>query len=379
MVWVLDNRDIEAVLNMDTCLDTLEEAYRDLSVGEAINSPRSDLLTPCEVTSRLESSLPSYHMLKTMSGATRKYASIRFLTDLLHWPEVDGGIRRERTPESKGPISVTRGLILLFDIQSGDLLCVLSEGHIRNLRVGGTAGLAARYLARRDACRVGVLGSGFMAKAHIEALYLVRKLTSVKVYSPTLEHRTRFAREINEKFHLESFPVDNPELAIRDVDILVLASNAVHPIIDAAWLEKGIHITSVRHLEIGAEAFARCDLIALNSKTEARVLYYIAQARKGTRVPEGITLDYVKGHPPGDTLNIDWEGVPELTDFVAGRHPGRTGDDQISCFDNTPGLGIQFTSVAGRVYEMAKERGLGKEAPAYCFPDMARNIREQAT
>jgi ornithine cyclodeaminase/alanine dehydrogenase-like protein (mu-crystallin family) len=374
MVWVLDNNDIEAVLNMQTCLTALEEAYRDLSSGEAINSPRSDLLTPCEAPGRLESSLPSYHMLKTMSGATRKYASIRFLTDLLHWPEVAGGIRRERTLESKSPISITRGLIFLFDIQSGDLLCVLSEGRIRNLRVGGTAALAARYLARRDACRVGVLGSGFMAKAHIEGLYLIRKLTSVKVYSPTVEHRTRLAREINDRFHLESFPVDDPELAIRDVDIIVLASNAVYPIINAAWLQNGMHITSVRHLEIGAEAFARCDIVALNSKTEARVLYYIAQARNRMPVPEGITLDYIKGHPPGDALNVNWQTVPELTDFVAGRHPGRRDDDQITCFDNTPGLGIQFTSVAGSVYEIAKERGLGKEAPTYCFPDIVRRV-----
>ena len=75
-------------------------------------------------------------------------AAIRFLTDHVFWRFQGDTIRRERTPQTKRPHSVTRGLLLLFDVSTGDLVALISEGHIRNLRVGAAAGLAARHLAR---------------------------------------------------------------------------------------------------------------------------------------------------------------------------------------------------------------------------------------
>ena len=80
---------------------------------------------------------------------------------------------------------MTRGLLLLFSLENGNLLALISEGHIRNLRVGAAAGLAARYLAKTGASSVGLLGTGFMAGAHLDAMLTgVDGIKSVRVFSP---------------------------------------------------------------------------------------------------------------------------------------------------------------------------------------------------
>jgi ornithine cyclodeaminase/alanine dehydrogenase-like protein (mu-crystallin family) len=265
---------------------------------------------------------------------------------------------------------VTRGFILLFSVKTGDLLAVLGEGHIRNLRVGAAAGLAAIHLARKGDIRVGLLGAGFMARAHLDAIGLVRNIRAVKVYSPNREHRDRFAQEMSSALKINVEPVNDSERAIEGADVVILATNALIPVIDPLWLEPGMHITCVRHCEIGKESYARCDIIVLNSKKNFRVWHYASQSNQEDRLPEGILLDYEKGYPPGEVTDIDWDNLPDLPDLLLGRHPGRTREDEITCFDNSVGFGLQFAAVAGRTYEVAMEKGIGREAPKDCFPDL---------
>ena len=370
MVLTLDNDQIERLLDMRVCMDALEETYRDLGRGAAISSPRIDLLTPQPYRDLRGQFFPGCHMLKTMSGATPKYAAIRFLTDLLYWRSTDVGLRRERTPETRNEYSVTRGLILLFSVATGELLAVLAEGYIRNFRVGGAAGLAARLLARKDASHVALLGTGFMARAHLEAIALVRPITAVKVFSPDPEHRSRFALETSRTLGLEVEPVSRPEDAVKGSSIVILATNALNPVIESSWIEKGMHITCVRHCEIGRESYAKCDTIVLNSKNNFNVLHYEARSQESGQLPENVLLDYVKGYPPGEMTDIDWKKLPDLPDLLLGRHPGRNTDEEVTCFDNSVGFGVQFAAVAGRVYEIARAKGAGKEAPAEFFPGL---------
>jgi ornithine cyclodeaminase/alanine dehydrogenase-like protein (mu-crystallin family) len=375
MVWVLNNEEIREVLDMSVCMEALEEGYRHLGDGFAVSSPRIDLLTPRRYVDHEGRSFPGCHMLKTMSGATPKYAAIRFLTDLLYWREADGGLRRERTPETRNPYSVTRGLILLFSVATGELLAVLAEGHIRNLRVGAAAGLAARYLARTDASRVALLGTGFMAWAHLEAIALVRPVRTVKVYSPNSGHRSRFAHETRQALGLDVEPVSRPEEAVKGSSIVVLATNALNPVIEPSWIKGGMHLTCVRHCEIGRESYAKCDTVVLNSKGNFNVWHYEARSEEGGELPESVLLDYVKGYPPGEVTEVDWKKLPDLPDLLLGRHPGRAREGEITCFDNSVGFGLQFAAVGAKVYEIARERGVGKEAPAEFFPGLVSRSR----
>lgn len=370
MILAIDNAESEKLLDMRMSLSALEEAYRDLGTGASITSPRIDLLTPDSYVDGDGNTLPGAHSLKTMSASTQKYAAIRFLTDRLFWQERDGNFRRDRTPGTRRSHSVTRGLLMLFSLENGDLLALVSEGHIRNLRVGAAAGLAAGYLAKADASSVGVLGTGFMAGAHLDAmLNAVESIRSVRVFSPNPAHRQRFVEDPRWEDCPDVAVAASAEEAVRGSDIVVIATNALTPVIQTSWLEPGMYVCSVRHCEIAPETFGRFDVLAVNSKDNLGPTTFVAKNSHGP-LPKQVLLDIEKGYPPGDAVNIDWANTPDLPDLLLGRHPGRADPDQITCFNNSVGFGLQFAALAGKVYEEAVSRGLGREIPEDLFPDL---------
>ena len=125
MILAIDNALSEQLLDMRMSLSALEEAYRDLGTGASITSPRIDLLTPDSYVDEDGNTSPGAHSLKTMSASTQKYAAIRFLTDKLFWQERAGSFRRDRTPGTRRSHSVTRGLLMLFSLENGDLLALM--------------------------------------------------------------------------------------------------------------------------------------------------------------------------------------------------------------------------------------------------------------
>ena len=370
MILAIDNAESQRLLDMETSLSALEEAYRDLGTGASITSPRIDLLTPDSFVDGDGNTLPGAHSLKTMSAATQRYAAIRFLTDKLFWQERDGGFRRDRTPGTRRAHSVTRGLLLLFSVENGDLLALISEGHIRNLRVGAAAGLAARYLAKTDASTLAVLGTGFMAGAHVDAmLNAVEGIQSIRVFSPNRAHRERFVEDARWEACPDMAAVDSAEEAVRGSDIVVIATNALTPVIQTAWLEPGVYVCSVRHCEVAPETFGRFDVLAVNSRENLGPTTFVAKNVHGP-LPKQVLLDIEKGYPPGDAVEIDWDKAPDLPDLLLNRHPGRTDSGQITCFNNSVGFGLQFAALAGKVYEAAVSRGVGREVPDDVFPDL---------
>ena len=81
---------------------------------------------------------------------------------------------------------------------------------------------------------------------------------------------------------------------------------------------------------------------------------------------------YVAGQP-AERARLPWKqpaeegNYPLLSDVRAGRVPGRTHADQITLFINTGTQGLQFAAVAGRVYELARARGVGQRMPREWF------------
>ncbi len=370
MILAIDNTEAQGLLDMRTTLDALEEVYRDLGTGAVITSPRIDLLTPDSYADEDGNTLPGAHNLKTMSASTQKYAMIRFLTDKLFWEERHGNYRRNRTPGTQRAHSVTRGLLFLFSVETGDLLALVSERHIRNLRVGAAAGLAARYLAKPGASSVAVLGTGFMAGAHVDAmLNAVDGIKSIRVFSPNPEHRQRFVEDPRWENCPDVAAADNAEEAVRGSDIVVIATNALTPVIQTGWLQPGMYVCTVRHCELAPETFGRFDVLAVNSKENLRPTAFIAKNASGP-LPEQVMLDIDTGYPPGNATEIDWARLPDVPDLLLGRHPGRTSPDEITCFNNSVGFGLQFAALAGKVYEAAVSAGVGREIPEDLFPDL---------
>jgi alanine dehydrogenase len=346
---VFDNDDVKNALSMDVCLEAIEEAYRDYGQGQAVNIPRADMLTPHPE--------PDYfYEFKTMSGAVPRYdvCALRLSSSVIAFPTVLGTYRKEKVPAAPG--NRWLGLIMLYRISNGELLCVFPDGYLQRMRVGATSGIGAKYMARADAARVGILGSGFQAGSQLMAMCGVRKISEIKVHSPNRDHRYAFSVEMERELGVSVKPVDSAEEAARDVDILIAASNAMVPLTRAEWLRPGMHATSVRPIEVDDATFDRFDRIVKNS-VEAEPLYY---PMAGFKTPD---------------TDIGWsahqrECFPKLrilAEVVAGKIPGREKPEETTYFLNSVGLGIQFAAVGAKFYEIALRRGLGKEIPTDWF------------
>lgn len=353
MVRLLEHADVEKALDVDECLSVLEQAYRDLAQGLAVNRPRSHIFTPT-------ADPRTFHLLKTIEGslASLQVAVLRLNSELWQLPEgPDARIRKiPAVPDGR-----YTEFILLFDGANGQLLAILPDGHIQKMRVAMTHALAARYLARPHSEVLGLLGSGWQASAQAVVQARVHHLRQIKVFSPNPEHRTRFARRMADQLGIEVVAVDEPRHAVAGADLVVAATDSRAPVLRAEWLEKGMHLSSVRAwTEVERAAMERCDLVVVHNKT--RPVNYVC----GETIPPELVS---KG---GEALPTD--GLPELAEVVAGRVQGRTSPQQVTLFVDGdqaggPGIGIQFAAVAHAVYRRARQLGLGRELPLDWFLD----------
>jgi ornithine cyclodeaminase/alanine dehydrogenase-like protein (mu-crystallin family) len=155
-------------------------------------------------------------------------------------------------------------------------------------------------------------------------------------------------------------PVDTPEAAVTNADIVLCASNTIDPIFFARWMEPGMHVSSIKRPEIESAALGRADIVLLHSHDSTPQHL----ATKGVVIPEAT----------GDrgwmvASDLDFDATPTLPELIAGLAQGRAHDDQITCFVNNVGLGYQFAAAGSVVYRKAKEAGLGHDLPTDWFTE----------
>lgn len=352
MTLLLSNEDVDRVLVISDCIDVLEKTYQELADGRGVTRRRSDCLAPTSYEDAV-------YGLKSMDGVvpSLEVSAVRINSDIITWPRTGTHRRRVKVPAASNNRYV--GLILLFSTATGEPLAILPDGVVQRMRVGGTNGLGAKYMAREDSHTVGILGSGWQAGAQLMAVCCVRDIKKVLCFSPNAQNREAFSAEMSALLGIEVLPVDSPEAAVGDVDIAMCATNANSKIYGPEWMKPGMHVTSVKHVELDSAAVLLADHVVVHTKDPSPI-HCVAQ---------GIEALPTRYTPKGwaDIEHLDFSTMPELTDMVSGRVVGRKRDSEITCFINNFGLGYQFAGVGALVYKKAKEAGLGRELPTEWF------------
>jgi len=352
MTLILSNDDVEKLLTMRDCIDVLEEAYVELAEGRGVNRTRSDCITPT-------ANPDAVYGLKSMDGVIPKLGigAIRINSDIITFPKKGNNVVREKVPAANGRYV---GLVLLFSSENGEPLAILPDGVMQRMRVGAANGLGIKYLARSDAATVGILGCGWQAGAQLMAACAVRKIASVRCFSPTKDKREAFAQEMSALLGIEVVAVDQPEVALAGADIAMCASNSLDPIFFERWIEPGVHLSSIKLPEIETGAVKRADRLVLHAHEQKPIHVTtrdLALAKKAN--------EHGWSAGPG----IDFDRLPTLPDLIVGRAQGRQSDGEVTCFLNNIGLGYQFAAAGAVVYRKAKESGLGHELPTDWFTE----------
>ena len=249
-------------------------------------------------------------------------------------------------------------MVLLHKVSTGELLAVIHDGFMQKTRVGGLAGVAAKYLARKDADVLAVIGSGWQATAQVEAHCHARpSIREVRVYSPNARRREAFAAEMAGKVKAQVKAVASGAAAVRGASIVATATNSIEPVLFSSWLDPGTFITSVKEVEFEDAVYKRCDLLTCNRRGPIWARYVVGGSQT---IPEqGREIWY-------RWTQEKWKSVRLLGRIVAGREPGRTDDQQIIAFINQ-GEGLQFAAVGQMLYDLACKRGLGDQCSDRIF------------
>lgn len=353
MTLILSNDDVGRLITMPDCIAVLEEAYTELAAGRGVSRTRSDCITPTGRANALYS-------LKSMDGVIPKLGvgAVRINSDIVSWPKRGNNVRREKVPAAPGARYV--GLVLLFSTENGEPLAIFPDGVMQRMRVGAANGLGAKYLARKNAKTVGILGSGWQAGAQLMAVCAVRPIETIRCFSPNAQNREAFAREMSVVLGVNVIPVDGPEDAIGGADIVMCASNTLDPIFFERWIEPGMHLSSIKRPEIETAAIKRADRVAIHT-SDARPIHVLT---KDLVVPE--TAD---GRGWEVAEEVDFNKLPTLPDLITGRAEGRRSDREVTCFINNLGLGYQFAAAGSLLYRKAKESGAGHDLPTDWFTE----------
>ena len=360
---LIDNAAVAAVLEMPAVIGVLEQAYRDLATGDAVCRPRIDVRLPTGHDQQV-------YQWGSMEGGsvTSGYFAIRMKSDVLVERESAGVRTQDKHCVQPGTFC---GLVFLLSARTGEPLAILNDGVLQHLRVGADAAIGVRYAAREDARVLGLLGSGGMARSHLEALLTVRPLERVQVFSPTRRNRERYAAEMREQHGLEVVAVDEPRAVFRGADVLAACTDAASEVVLGEWLEPGTHVVCPGG-RMDGRAVERLDVwlrlgtapAPVNDPSWRPTDEYLAyRARpddpvwdahlhgRGRRPPEG----------PAAPRRVDLEAL------LAGTDRARTDDREITFSERGNIQGAQFFAVAGLVYELCRERGLGRELPTEWF------------
>ncbi|HEY2318596.1 MAG TPA: ornithine cyclodeaminase family protein [Solirubrobacteraceae bacterium] len=235
-----------------------------------------------------------------------------------------------------------QGTVTLFDGDTGMPTAILNASAITAIRTAAVTAVATRALARAGARVLGMLGAGVQARSHLHALADVRPWDEVRVYAPTTAH-------------VEALRDARPDLivaasareAVQGADVVVVATSAKRPVLEHAWLALGTHVNAVgasgpSAWEIEPETVAAA---ALFCDSRESVRNEAAEFRLAIELGLIAGEDHIRG---------------ELGEVVAGAHPGRSGDAELTLFRSL-GIGVEDLAAAQVTVQAARRMGLGTE------------------
>jgi alanine dehydrogenase len=313
MPLLLKEHHVTELLDINTAIEAVEEVLRDQAEGWATNRPRYRVAMPAS-------------QLHVMAAGDKRLGVCGL---------------KVYTASRKG----ARFLVLLYDAESGDMLAMIEADRLGQMRTGAASAVATKYMSRESADTLGVYGTGWQAESQMMAVCAVREIKAIKVFGRNAERREAFARRMTTLLRTEVVPVASPEEAARGCSIIVTATSAREPVLKGEWIEAGAHLNVagsnfLSKAEVDVETIRRASVIAVDSIEQSKI-------EAGDLMPaieRGV---------------ITWESVTELGRIIAGRDRGRTSEDDITLFKSN-GIALEDISTALRVYNFARERGIGE-------------------
>ncbi len=225
-------------------------------------------------------------------------------------------------------------IVNLFDPETGTITCVMDATYITGIRTAAAAVLSHKVLSRLESRVATIVGAGVQAREHLRLLPLVRDFDQIQICSLEHEHAERLAR-----LHPVACAVRDVKTAVERSDVVCLATHSGTPVIDADWVRRGTHVSSVGYHPPDGElprALARDHRLFVE------------------------TMDAFAAPPVGcaELAGVDAVRGTTLGDVVIGREKGRTTDSEITVY-KAMGVAMEDMVAANLAYRTARRSGGG--------------------
>lgn len=210
---VFDEPRVREVLRLEALIPAMEQALIAFSAGEVIQPVRA--IVPTATRGALFGVMPAV------------YGDVLGAKLVTVFPD---------NPRQGLPSHL--GTIVLFRSKTGEPIAVIDGRLITELRTAAVTAAATKALARPDARVLAVLGTGVQARAHVQALRLVRRFDEIRVWGRTPEHVRQFAVETG------ATPMAAGD-AVRGADVVVTVTGAGEPVLRGSWLSEGTLVNAV--------------------------------------------------------------------------------------------------------------------------------------
>lgn len=312
----LSRSDIEnSGITMGEIISSVEHAFREKGEGHAEVPPKPGIHpAPDAFIHAMPAYLPRLHAagIKWVSGYPDNY---------------------------KRGLPYISGLMILNDVETGFPIAVMDGAWITAKRTGAATAVAAKFLARKDSRVLGMLGLGVQGRSNLEALHeIFPSLDVVKAYDTSTANQERYVQEMTERTGLAIEPVKSPRAAVEGSDIVVTAGPILKdpkPVIDQDWLSDGMFACPLDFDSYWKPAAMR-SMGKFCTDDSEQLQYYRS-------------VGYFKDIP---------SVYSDLDQIVTGRTPGRENPKERIMSMNL-GLAIEDVSVATRVLDAARKKGVG--------------------
>lgn len=350
---------IEAgVTDMSACVDTMEEMFVLLHKGDyRMAGPNSDS-HGAMITFPEESPFPT--MPKPTADrrlmAMPAYLGGDFQTCGVKWYGSNIANREKGLPRS----------ILMFilnDIDTGAPLAYMSANLLSAYRTGAIPGVGARYLARKDAKVIGLLGPGVMGKTSVASFMAARpNIDTIKVKGRGKANLESFLAWIKDEYPqiTNVKVVDTDEDVVRGADIVTYCNSgevgdpSKYPIVKREWVKPGAYLAMPAScmLDDGMSGKGVRKVMDSIGLYEA---WYEEVPKPAHNVIPLIGMRFM------DMIEDGLMSKDELEDLgaiVAGDTPARQNDDEIIIM-SVGGMPVEDVAWATRIYQNALEKGIG--------------------
>jgi ornithine cyclodeaminase len=303
---------------MESCIEAMTEVLASLARGE-LYQPLRSIARPPEAGT----------LLGLMPAYRAEPASAYALKEIVVVP----------TNPARG-LDTHMGGVLLHDGETGELVAMMNASPITEIRTAAVSAVATRALARPGAERVAVLGSGAQARGHAHAMRAVLGDPEIRIWSRNQGAAERLAGEVG------AIVAPSVDAALFGAEVVCTTTAATEPIVEKRWLASGAHVNAVGSCfpttrELDTETVAHSSFFTdrrescLNEAGD-----FILAAAEGAVGPEHIRA--------------------ELGEVLAGMHPGREHEDELTVFESL-GIAVEDLASAELVARRARERGVGTE------------------